>query len=174
MDESYAFEGENFNVRILTQSVRSEMQQFEVIERPKIVMALPMSLDGSSIFFVKQKRVAMDKLTIEFPAGRIDEGEQAESAIRRELLEEIGFSTSILKYIGDIATAPHFCDENIKLFFAKGSIVQDPQPSSRESSLCVVSVESGSLLSMIKNGCLIDAKSLAAFSIAIANRYIVL
>jgi ADP-ribose pyrophosphatase len=170
----YPFKGENFSVKIVTRSIRSEIQQFEVVERPKIVMALPMTLDESSVFLVRQKRAAIKESTVEFPAGRVNKGEDPEYAIRRELLEEIGFSANRLEYMGDIETAPHFCDENIKLFFAKGSITQNPQPSCKESLIDVISIEKNTLLSVVKDGALTDAKSLAALCIAIANKYIVL
>ena len=171
MDESYAFRGENFSVKITTRNIRSRLQQFEVVERPKIVMALPMALDGKALFFVRQQRVAVNQITIELPAGRVDEEENSEHAIRRELLEEIGFSSTVVEYVGNISTAPHFCDEKIQLFIAKGSIVKEPKPTSKESNLDVIRVECSTLLSKMKAGFLTDAKSLAALSLAMANNY---
>jgi ADP-ribose pyrophosphatase len=171
MNGSYAFRGENFSVRIVARLIRSTMQQFELIERPKIVMALPIILDGS-LLLVKQYRVAVNKTTVEFPAGRVNEGEQPDSAIRRELLEEIGFVANTLEYIGEIITAPHFCDEHIKIFFATGRIVQDPQPTCKESSLEVMSIASSALPSLIHDGSLSDAKSLAAVSLAMLSGHI--
>lgn len=171
MKDSYTFEGENFSVRVVNRLIRSVAQQFEVVERPPIVMALPVAQDGSW-FLVKQHRIAIDQTIIEFPAGRVEKGEDPETAVKRELLEEIGFQVNNIKYVGNIITAPHFCDENIKIFFAIGTIIQNPQPTGKESSFEVVSTSSSELISLIKDGLLADAKSLAAVSLAMANGYI--
>ena len=171
MKDSYTFEGENFSVRVVNRSIRSVVQQFEVVERPPIVMALPVAQDGSW-FLVKQHRIAVDQIIIEFPAGRVEKGEAPEAAVKRELLEEIGFQANDLKYVGNITTAPHFCDENIQIFFAIGTIVQNPQPTGKESSFEVINTSSNELISLIKDGLFADAKSLAAVSLAMANGYI--
>lgn len=171
MKDSYAFQGENFSVRVVNRSIRSTVQQFELVERPPIVMALPVAPDGSWLL-VKQHRVAINQTIVEFPAGRVDKGEYPESAIKRELLEEIGFQVNNLEYIGEIITAPHFSDEQIKIFFATGKIVQNPQPTGKESSLEVISTSGSELISLISSGFLADAKSLAAVSLAMANGYI--
>jgi len=171
MNDSYAFRGENFSVRIVNRWIRSASQKFELIERPKIVMALPIAPDGS-LLLVKQHRMAENKTTIEFPAGRVNDGEQPDSAIKRELLEEIGFAVNTLEYIGEITTAPHFCDESIKIFSATGRIIQEPQPTCKESVLEVMSIAFNALPLLIKDGSLSDSKSLAAVALAMMNGHI--
>lgn len=46
---------------------------------------------GPEIVLQKQYRPPIDKITIEVPAGLIDEGETAEQAAVRELKEETGY-----------------------------------------------------------------------------------
>lgn len=46
---------------------------------------------GPEIILQKQYRPPLDKVTIEVPAGLIDEGETAEQAAVRELREETGY-----------------------------------------------------------------------------------
>eukprot|EP00922_Rhytidocystis_sp_ex-Travisia-forbesii_P021835 GHVS01031986.1.p1 GENE.GHVS01031986.1~~GHVS01031986.1.p1 ORF type:complete len:214 (+),score=40.37 GHVS01031986.1:64-642(+) len=45
---------------------------------------------------IKQYRPSMDKFTIEFPAGLIDEGENAAETAVRELNEETGYSGEVI------------------------------------------------------------------------------
>ena len=53
-----------------------------------IILALT---EESQIILVKQFRPALNKYTLEFPSGSIDEGETATQAASRELLEETGY-----------------------------------------------------------------------------------
>lgn len=46
---------------------------------------------GPEIILQKQFRPPVDKITIEVPAGLVDEGETAEQAAVRELKEETGY-----------------------------------------------------------------------------------
>jgi ADP-ribose pyrophosphatase len=50
---------------------------------------------------VRQYRPCVEEYTWEFPAGTIDDGETAEEAIRRELLEETGDTATDLVYLGN-------------------------------------------------------------------------
>ena len=53
------------------------------------VVLIPIEDDGR-VVIVQQYRAPLDREMWEFPAGRLDEGESAEDAARRECEEEIG------------------------------------------------------------------------------------
>ena len=63
------------------------------------VVALLLTEDGK-IVLVRQFRPARSSYTIEFPAGFIEDEENPEQAIRRELREETGYEPGELMYIG--------------------------------------------------------------------------
>lgn len=52
------------------------------------------------VLAVRQFRPAVERYTIELPAGLVDEGESPETTARRELIEETGYEASGLEMLG--------------------------------------------------------------------------
>ncbi|MCY1521829.1 ADP-ribose pyrophosphatase [compost metagenome] len=64
---------------------------YYVLEYPDWVNAVAFTKEGR-IILVRQYRHAADIISLEIPGGVIDEGETPEAAIKRELLEETGYT----------------------------------------------------------------------------------
>jgi len=60
------------------------------------------------IILVKQYRFGSGKITIEIPAGLIDEGEDSGASAIRELQEETGYTTQNWQYLGYVEPNPAF------------------------------------------------------------------
>jgi ADP-ribose pyrophosphatase len=165
---STVFKGENFSVKIYSRELRAVRQQFEVAVRPRIALCIPISKEGELIF-LNQFRVAMNKVVLEFPAGRIEAGENPEHAIRREMVEEIGFRLDSVHLLGTLLTAPHFSDEVVMVFTGKGEIVTTPAPTPKEDLREIVTLTLSSVDKYIAEGRLIDSKSIAALALARAQ-----
>jgi ADP-ribose pyrophosphatase len=56
------------------------------------------------ILAVRQYRPAVERFTIEFPAGLVDAGETPLETARRELLEETGYEVSGIELLGEMLT----------------------------------------------------------------------
>lgn len=71
--------------------------------------------DEDKIILVKQYRKAIEKVSYEIPAGKLEIGENGseKDAAARELEEETGYSGD-LKQIHEFYTAIGFCNEKIK------------------------------------------------------------
>src|SRR6476646_298280 len=84
----------------------------EIVRHAPSVVLIPIQDDGR-IVIVRQYRAPLDRETWEFPAGRLNEGESAEAAARRECEEEIGRVPHRLEKIRGLYPAPGFCDEEL-------------------------------------------------------------
>jgi len=168
MKAKIPFDGENFRVRIVSRAVREVQQNFEIVQRPLIALCIPYTRDGQ-VLLLSQYRAAIDDTSLEFPAGRVTSTEDSRSAVRRELLEEIGFVTDSIEHVGSLQTAPHFSDERVDVFVAKGHVTQPPTPTAKEDAIKVVIVPKRVIYDLIRDGRLVDAKSIAAFSQAAAR-----
>lgn len=56
------------------------------------------------ILAVRQYRPAVERFTIEFPAGLVDDGETPLQTAGRELMEETGYEAGALELLGEMAT----------------------------------------------------------------------
>lgn len=91
--------------------------QHEVIRHPGAVCVIALD-DQGRVLIVRQYRTALERVTIEVPAGKIDPGEDPEDAVRRELAEETGYAAGQIRRLASIAVAVGYSDEIIHLYMA--------------------------------------------------------
>ncbi len=89
-------------------------------ERGNLVAAIVMNRDTETVYLTEQFKypasTKADGWVVEVVAGMIDEGETPEQAIRREILEEIGFEAASAEPIGEFFVSPGGTSERIFLF----------------------------------------------------------
>lgn len=91
----------------------------EYIKHPGAVVILPVFDDGR-VLLERQFRYPLDRVFIEFPAGKIDPGEDTLACAKRELQEETGYTASDWQFICTIHNAIAYADEHLDLFVARG------------------------------------------------------
>jgi ADP-ribose pyrophosphatase len=93
---------------------------YYVYEFPEWVTAVPVTEDGR-IIMVRQYRHALGETGIEFPGGCVDDTDKDfEAAIKRELLEETGYSFSSYQSLGKISANPSTNNNLMHMFLATG------------------------------------------------------
>ena len=95
---------------------------WDFIHHDGAAAVLPVDADGK-ILMVRQYRNALNRYTLEIPAGKLDAPDEPKiECAYRELEEETGFRTEKLEYLMSINTTVAFCDEAIDIFVAHNLI----------------------------------------------------
>lgn len=85
-----------------------------------VVLAVDDSSGEPRVLLERQYRYAAQDFMLELPAGRIDPGEAALAAGKRELREETGYSASSWKEALFFYPSPGFLEETMTVFLARG------------------------------------------------------
>ena len=89
----------------------------QIVEHPGAVVILPKMQDGRLVL-ISQYRHAMGRAVLEFPAGRLEPGEEPLECAKREIKEEIGYAAAKWEYLGKIITMPGICTETLYCYVA--------------------------------------------------------
>lgn len=132
-------------------------------------------LENGKILLVRQYRNALDRYTLELPAGKVDAGDEPRRICAfRELREETGYSVDSpneLEFLIRIDTMVAFGDEEIDIFVAK-NLKKGEQDLDEDESIDIEEWELDDLLELIYKGELKDSKTVAAI-LAYKNKYAV-
>ena len=114
-------------------------------------------MDGR-VCLVRQYRVALGRMTLEIPAGKVDPSEPRDVCAARELTEETGLVAERLELLTESYGAPGFTNEHTSVYFAHG-LSQGPSRLDEGEFLNVVWVDAEDALSAIRAGLIDDAKT---------------
>ncbi len=107
-------------VDVLTKS--GETVQREIMVRPDAVAALVYDTIKDKYILVNQFRPGTGKDILEIVAGTLDKpGENPELAMKREILEEIGYETDSIEKISGFYVSPGGTTEYITVFYCEVS-----------------------------------------------------
>lgn len=132
----------------------------EFVTHPGAVMIIPMTEDGRLVM-ERQYRYPLQRVFLEFPAGKLDAGESVFNCARRELLEETGYSATEWARAGLLHPTISYSTEFIDIWFARG-LRGGPRKLDDGEFLDVVLVSPAELLQGCFKGTVTDAKTLTA------------
>lgn len=118
--------------------------------------------DDGKLLMVRQYRNALDRETLEIPAGALDTAEEpTEVAAARELEEETGYKAGKLELLISLKTTVAFCNERIDVYVAT-DLVPSKQHLDEDEFLNVESHDLEELLQMIFDCKIQDGKTVAS------------
>ncbi len=122
---------------------------------------VPVLDDGDTVLVLRQYRASLDDLLLEIPAGMIDEGEDAETCARRELVEEVGYSAADLTFLYRARVAAGFTDHTVTVFLATGlTEVGADRQGPEEEAMTVERLSLRDAPRLIAGGELTDSKTI--------------
>jgi ADP-ribose pyrophosphatase len=130
----------------------------EFIRHPGAVVILPLFNDNT-VLLERQFRYPLNRVFIEFPAGKIDPGEDALACAKRELLEETGYTASNWRYLCTIHNAIAYSDEHLDIFIATG-LVEGKSQLDDEEFLEVFRAPLSDVLAWVQSGEITDVKTI--------------
>ncbi|MBC3795836.1 NUDIX hydrolase [Acetobacterium tundrae] len=120
-----------------------------------------LAVKNGQMIFVKQYRIASQRLLTEIPAGLLESGETPEEAAIRECREEIGYRPIDLFKLGEFIPTPGYCSEKITLFCAT-DFSWDPLEEDNDEFISVIKIPLRTARALFINGKFIDGKTVAA------------
>jgi ADP-ribose pyrophosphatase len=135
----------------------SETQR-EFIRHPGAVVILPLLPDGR-VLLERQFRYPNGRVFIEFPAGKIDPGEEALATAKRELEEETGYTAKEWNFVCTIHNAIAYSDEHLDIFLAR-DLTQGEARLDEGEFLELFTATIPELLEMVRRGEITDVKTI--------------
>ena len=162
------FKGRVFSVETGTRRFpNGQEHDVAIVRHAASVVLIPIEEDGR-VVIVKQYRAPLDRETWEFPAGRLNDGEPADDAARRECEEEIGLVPHRLQRLQSLYPAPGFCDE--ELIFYRASDLREPPADSphhpdEDEDITTRTVAVAEARAMLERGEIVDLKTAYALTL---------
>ena len=163
VSSTLSYEGPLF--RVYTDTIRENGRELtrDVIRHNGSVVILAVD-DAKSkrdpmIVMERQYRHAAREFLLEVPAGKMEEGEVALAAAKRELLEETGFKARRWRKMIRYFASPGFLGEFMQVFLAEGLTLGDAQPEYDEQ-IEIEMMPLSRLLKMMDEGKIHDGKTL--------------
>lgn len=156
--------------RDTVQTPAGKICEWDFICHPGAAAIVPVREDGR-IVLVRQYRDALDRLTLEIPAGGLEEGgkEPTRTAALRELREETGYVGDEASLLLSIRTMVAMGNEKIDIYLAR-DVKPGRQQLDEDEYIEVLDFSLEELLEMIYGGQIQDAKTVAGI-LAYAGRY---
>jgi ADP-ribose pyrophosphatase len=132
----------------------------EYVVHPGAVMIVPL-LDDGRLVLERQFRYPVNRVMVEFPAGKIDPGEDVLTGAQRELFEETGIRAREWARAGMLHPVISYSTEFIDIWFARG-LTRGARALDEGEFIEVIEATPQQLFDWCRDGQVTDGKTLAA------------
>lgn len=136
--------------------------KWDLIDHKGAAAVVAVRKDGK-LLMVRQYRNALERETLEIPAGGLNgRDEPAIDAARRELAEETGYICEDLEFLTSIYTTVAFCNEKIDIYLARNLSKHGAQNLDEDEFINVEAYTIEELKQMVFEYKIQDAKTISA------------
>ena len=140
-----------------------KVEKWDFVDHKMGAAAVLAVLKNGKILMVRQYRPALDRYTLEIPAGaRDDVNESTETCARRELTEETGYIPGSMKRILSLKTTAAFCNEPIDVYLADNLENKVTQSLDEAENIELEEWALSDLIKLIFEGTIQDSKTVSA------------
>ncbi len=158
VNQSYVYRGKIVNMRVDDAELENgRITKREVVEHPGGVSIAALN-EKDEMLFVRQFRYPYGEVVLEAPAGKLEKGEDAFEAGKRELKEETGATGENYQFLGNLYPTPGYCNEIIRLYCCRVKEYGEAQPDDDEF-LEVERIPIGKAVEMVMANEINDAKT---------------
>ena len=137
----------------------------EIVVHKGAAAVVPVYPDGTTLL-VRQHRVAVDRVTLEIPAGKLDSvSEDPLDCAVRELEEETGLRAGRMTLLTSLLTTPGFCTEKIAIYLAQ-DLTQGQTHPDEDEFLDLVRIPLDEAVARIMRGEIRDSKTICGLLMA--------
>lgn len=168
VDSRRIYAGKIINLRVdRVELPNGKISIREIVEHPGAVAVVPLTEEGH-VIMVEQFRKALEMVTLEIPAGKLEPGEDPKECALRELEEETGMRGTKIIPVCTFFSSPGFSDEIMHLFVAQELIPACQNPDTDEI-INPVTLPLAEAVNMIYAGKIVDGKTIVGL-LAVAYR----
>lgn len=140
-----------------------KIEHWDQVHHRRGAAAIIPVLEDGRILMIHQYRPALDRMTLEIPAGARDSlEEETVVCAKRELEEETGYVAASYELLIKLRPTVAYCDEFIDIYLAKGVVKKGEQHLDEAEAIEIEAFELSELLNRIYAGEIQDGKTVSA------------
>ncbi|MCF0130229.1 MAG: NUDIX hydrolase [Pseudobutyrivibrio sp.] len=148
-----------------------EIEKWDFVSHRMGAACVVAVMDDGKIILVRQYRPAIERETLELPAGKRDsQTEDTVVCAKRELEEETGYTCNNIELLIRLNTTVAFCDEFIDVYLATGLKKIGEQHLDDAEDIVVIAYDIDTLLDKIYSCEIRDSKTVAGILAYITKR----
>ena len=156
------FDNEKFSINKETHQLSNgQKHEYTVVHAVNWASIIPITKDGNFVM-VYQYRAGWRKGSLEFPAGRGEDGEDLISTAKRELREETGFVAETWENLG-IANPVTWTNQEVGIFLAT-DLKFENMDLDDEEDIEVVTINPSDFWNYVKKGIITDSPTIASWA----------
>ena len=159
LDRTLSYQGKILKVYTDRVQVNGRESNWDYVHHNGGAAVVPVTKEGK-ILMVRQWRNALDRYTLEIPAGALEKDELGEVCVARELEEETGYMSNHIEWLVSTNSWPAFTNELVEVYVAR-DLVPTKQKFDEEESIELEEYTIQELTEMIFKGEIKDSKTVA-------------